>query len=429
MNSRSQGIPVLLRHPGVVTSTPASVTPHCPESQLREITIAVTGAWVKGNNQFLITAKDIARMCANFQKRKNEQIVVDYEHASEMPEIAKGGPIPAAGWIHGLKLRSDDASKLTALVEWTPQATRMIRNGEYRFFSPAIDWSAKDKETGSPQGATLTSGALTNHPFLEELPPIMLSDGQIVHKNQSNAPEYPQRERKQGAYAMKKLSIKPIPEGAEQSGDHAVMGEDSEMPLGFIPHASLCEYAAKHLGVNPDQKEDMERSDSNVDLETPHAIAACEQRQDSLLLLGEAVRKGKIDTARATELARMGKITLADYIQAQEAEKMIDAAISTGKILPRDRAFFFEDAIRRPSEFQEYIRNAPSAIRLGVKGLGSSEAMPLDEEIHLGVKHLMTETGLDYAKALKTFLSANPALGEQYRRKHCERIHADGTTN
>lgn len=419
----------MLRHPGIVTPTPAGVTPHCPESRLREITIAVTGAWVKENNQFLITARDLARIRANFEKRKNEQIVVDYEHASEMPEIAKGGPIPAAGWIHGLQLRSDDAGKLTALVEWTPQATKMIHNGEYRFFSPAIDWSAKDKETGALQGATLTSGALTNHPFLEELPPIMLSDGKIVHADQSNALESSRKERKQGVYAMKKLSIKPIPEGEEQSGDHAVMEENSELPLGFIPHASLCEYAAKHLGVNPDQKEDMERSDAHVDSETPQAIAACEQRQDSLLLLGEVARKGKIDTARATELARTGKITLADYIRAQDAEKMIDAAVSTGKILPRDRAFFFEDALRRPREFQEYIRNAPSAIRLGVKGLGSSEAMPLDDEIHLGVKHLMTETGLDYAKALKKFLSANPALGEQYRRKHCERIHADGTTN
>jgi len=54
------------------------------------------------------------------------------------------------------------------------QAAEMIRAGQYRFFSPAIDWEARDQETGEPQGATLTSGALTNHPFLEELPPDSL---------------------------------------------------------------------------------------------------------------------------------------------------------------------------------------------------------------------------------------------------------------
>ena len=62
------------------------------------------------------------------------------------------------------------------MVEWTKEALGLIKSGAYRFFSPSIDWNYRDKATGEPQGATLTSGALTNHPFLEELPPIMLTD-------------------------------------------------------------------------------------------------------------------------------------------------------------------------------------------------------------------------------------------------------------
>jgi phage I-like protein len=60
--------------------------------------------------------------------------------------VPKGGPIPGAGWIHGLNANG----KLSALVEWTPQAEEMLRRGQYRFFSPAIDWGVRDKTTGEP---------------------------------------------------------------------------------------------------------------------------------------------------------------------------------------------------------------------------------------------------------------------------------------
>ncbi|MGH9351865.1 MAG: phage protease [Terriglobia bacterium] len=418
------GIPVLLQDLGAAVATPAGAALHRADAQLREIAIAVTGSWVRNDNPFSITANDLAHMCSNFEKRKNDQVVIDYEHASEMPEVSKGGPIPAAGWIHALSFsngRAQQAAPLQALVEWTPQAEEMLRTGQYRFFSPAIDWGATDKETGEPQGATLTSGALTNHPFLEELPPIMLSDGKVIVVgdgpiNESSALELLHHE---GAKNMKKLLLKPIPEGDEQSGDHAVFEEGNVKPMGFIPHSDLSEYAAKHLGVNPDQEEDTGESDSKGIAEPDeHAKVEAREAYQRCFFLREAVHKGKIDGRRAAELAKTGRITLAEYIRAQEAEKLIESAIAAGKVLPRDRAFFFRDAMDRPREFQEYVRNAAPVVRFGVKGLGSSESLPLDEEIHLGVKQLMNETGLDYAKALKEFLSANPALGEQYRRKH-----------
>lgn len=419
-------IGILLTSAGEPVETPSGIFLRQTGAQLREIAVAVPGTWVKEGRKFSITQEDMNDMAQNFAKRKNDMLVIDYEHASEMPAVAKGGPVPGAGWIHALSANG----KLTALVEWTPQAEEMLRTGQYRFFSPAIDWEAKDKQTGTPQGATLTSGALTNHPFLEELPPIMLSDGKIILGGTAPSDKafVMKLQHSEGATNMKKLSLKPIPDGDEQSGNHAVYEETTGTPLGFIPHSDLTEYAARHLGVNPDQEEDIDESRDAAGIDG-HAKTTARETSARSLFLREAVRKGKIDGPRAAELARSGKITLAEYIHAQDAEKLIEAAVASGKILPRDRAFFFQDALERPREFQEYIRNAAPAVRLDVKGLGSSEALPLDEEIHLGVKQLMSETGLDYAKALKRFLSANTALGEMYRRKHSERIHADGTAN
>jgi hypothetical protein len=155
--------------------------------ELYQVPVAVSGMWAKAGRNFAITRQDLGDIVQNFEKRKNEMVVIDYEHASEQPEVARGGPVPAAGWIHGLFVvrgasgtatgnEGRTRQTLTALVEWTPEARELIRSGQYRFFSPSIDWGACDKNTGSTQGATLTSGALTNHPFLEELPPLMLTD-------------------------------------------------------------------------------------------------------------------------------------------------------------------------------------------------------------------------------------------------------------
>ncbi|MGH9397173.1 MAG: phage protease [Terriglobia bacterium] len=414
------GIPVLLSGLGPAVETPTGAALHRANAQLRELSVAVTGSWVK-DCSFSITADDLRRMVANFEKRKNDMVVIDYEHASEMPEVAMGGPIPAAGWIHDLRVERNGHETLLALVEWTPEAEQMIHNAEYRFFSPAIDWGATDKDTGKPQGATLTSGALTNHPFLEELPPIMLSGGKVVAagKARSQSDSGSRLLHPEGVKNMKKLSLRPVPEGEEQSGSHAVYEEGNQEPLGFISHPELAEYAAKHLGVNPDQQEDSEESqadDDGTNAQTLKVEARAAHRRT--LFLQEAVRKGRIDSQRASELAESGKISLGEYIHAQEAERLIESAVASGKILPRDRAFFFRDAMERPKEFQEYARNAAPVVRLGTKGIGSGEVLPVDEEVHLGVKRLMDERGLDYAKALKEFLSSNPSLGEQYRRKH-----------
>lgn len=148
-------------------------------SNLAEIPIAITGSWVKDGHRFSITKEDLDDIVKNFDGRANGTVVIDYEHASERPEVAKGDAVPASGWIHNLSVKhdqEDDKDTLWASVEWTPRAKEMIEGGEYRFFSPAIDWGAADKKTGRGKGATLTSGALTNHPFLEELPAIQLSD-------------------------------------------------------------------------------------------------------------------------------------------------------------------------------------------------------------------------------------------------------------
>lgn len=141
----------------------------------RRIPLALAGRFVKGGRKFSITRDTLAQIVKNFRKRPADT-VIDYEHASEHPEDAAGGPVIAAGWIKTIDDGPDASGVLWGRAEFTPRAQKLITEKEYRYFSPVIGWSARDKHTGEPQGATLVSAALTNRPFLEGLPAIAMSD-------------------------------------------------------------------------------------------------------------------------------------------------------------------------------------------------------------------------------------------------------------
>jgi len=471
--------------------------------KLFEIPIALTGSWVKRGRRFQITPDDLAAMVLNFGKRKNEQIVIDYEHASETPEVAQGGPVPAAGWMHDLSVVSGSrkagfvaktssatsngqppalsgakgtADILSALVEWTPEAERLIQQGAYRFFSPAIDWGYHDKQTGEPQGATLTSGALTNHPFLEELPPIMLTDldgpGSVVARAASGGsggvrlagdisnPQLDQPRQNalagpgpqspvsngagKGGSKVKELTVRKLEDGS-LAGHHGVF--DGDDPVGCVNADEFRDYVKQRLdeGEFDDLFKESEFSEALTERASrmfaervgmPGAsLEAVRQRlalaelvetegtpSARAVRLFETVKDGVVNQVHAMELARDNKITLADYIAVQEAERRLDEAVREGKILPRDRQFFFRDSLERPSEFADFVKRAVPVVRLGSQGIGSEGNLSVDEEVEIRTRNLMKDEGLSYAKALKRVLAVDKELERRYHGVHRREI-------
>ncbi len=468
--------------------------------RLYEVPIAVTGSWVKHGRRFQITPEDLAAMVLNFSKRKNEQVVIDYEHASETPEVAQGGPIPAAGWIHNLSVAGGpssvaksnrqqpalsgasgatdngrDGETLGAVVEWTPEAESLIQQGAYRFFSPAIDWGYRDKQTGEPQGATLTSGALTNHPFLEELPPIMLTDldgaGSVVGRATSGGsggvwragdivnPQLDQSLKNalaghgpqspvsngagEGGSKVKKLTVRKLKDGSLAGHHGAFDGDDA---VGYVNADEFRDYVKQRLddGEFDGLFEESELSESTGRAARMFAVrvgmpgASPESIRERLALaeavetqstvsaravrLLETVKDGVFNQVRAMELARDNKITLADYIAVQGAEKKLDEAVREGKVLPRDRQFFFRDALERPSEFADFVKRAVPVVRLGSQGIGSVGDISVDEEVEIRTRNLMKDEGLSYARALKRVLAGDKELERRYHGVHRREI-------
>lgn len=132
---------------------------------------------------FEITPQTFTEICSNFTRGKLP-IPIDAEHASEQDpasgSIPEGGA-PAMGWIHELDNRGRGG--LWGLVEWLEPAKSYIKEGRYKYISPAIRFNARDLITGERVGAKMTSAGITNRPFLRSLKPITARDdvaGEVV---------------------------------------------------------------------------------------------------------------------------------------------------------------------------------------------------------------------------------------------------------
>lgn len=141
------------------------------------IQIACVGQWAgHPSGPFQLGPKQFAEMVANFKATKNQRIPIDFEHASEMDPREGTVPTlgaPAQGWMIDLDNRG--AEGLFALVDWKEPARTYIREGKYLFFSPTIRFNPTDPKTGLRNGARLSSGALTNSPFLDGMQPLAAS--------------------------------------------------------------------------------------------------------------------------------------------------------------------------------------------------------------------------------------------------------------
>lgn len=158
---------------------------------------------------FAMTAETFKQIESNFVK-DGIPIPFDFDHEIENtnnPGRALG-QVPAAGWIHSVSARGD---KLFGEVEWLPETRSKILSGSYKFISPAIRFGAKDPKSGLDVGAKLSSAAITNKPFLRDLPQIKASDGGTTTFlcSEITGPELVELAAASGGYAMHQNQFLP----------------------------------------------------------------------------------------------------------------------------------------------------------------------------------------------------------------------------
>lgn len=104
----------------------------------------------------------------------------DMHHASEAPATSGEIPVvgaPAQGWVLDVRVgqRADGKACLEALTRWLEPARTYVREKRYRWASVSVVFNAKDPVTNKAVGAVLTSIAVTNQPFLQDLPALAAS--------------------------------------------------------------------------------------------------------------------------------------------------------------------------------------------------------------------------------------------------------------
>ena len=335
---------------------------------LVRVPLAKLGSFIKGKQKFAITRRTFGDIVANFRKRLADT-VIDYEHASDDPEVAQGGPVPAAGWIKAVEDAPDSDGVLYGHAEFTPRAQKMIDDKEYRYLSPVIDWGARNKETGEAQGATLTSVALTNRPFLDMMPAIAMSERGWKEIGRGDA-------------------------AGETKGERAVK-------------VILTDRAASKVRVVND-----DGSENTLTLEGLEAAPKIVKLSDV-----RRTNEGVLDFS-ALETGE-GVLIAGEVFVAMKAQQELDAAVKDGKITPAQRPHYEKIALSDLPTFRAIVAGLPKAVETGERGIGggdgSSDLQKVQGALLSKVDEKMkADPKLGYGDALKLVASENPDLDKRY---------------
>lgn len=332
---------------------------------VKRIPIAVLGRFVKGAQKFAITRQVLADVVENFRKRVADT-VIDYEHASEFPEVAQGQPIPAAGWLTAVEDAPDADGVLWGTAEFTPRALGMIQAQEYRYLSPVIDYGAKNKVSGKPQGPTLLSVALTNRPFLESMPAIAMSEW--------------------------------------QKGSAAATRETKERRVKKV---ILADRVARTVRLVADD-----------DTETVVTVEGLEAAP-TVIRLSDVKRtdKGRYDFAAIGT----GDVLIAgEVLRAMQVEGALDAAVQAGKVTPAQRPQFEKLALSDLAGFNELVKSLPVQVETRERGVGGTGEERLDHRVLLSeidaeiAKMCAADAKLDYLGAWNVLERKRPDLIKSY---------------
>jgi len=361
--------------------------------------VAVTGQWVKltetGKQVIKITLDDMHTMRANFAKKANGEVNVDYDHKSESgTEIAE--PIPSAGRITELMEPEPflDPQGVQRHVLWgayepTDRARQLIKAKEYRYTSPALG-PGIDKATGKPQGMTLSSVALTNRPVIEQMPEVRLSDpsyrlmdAQSVHTDQnlSGSRSSESGEKTEPASAgkeksMKNLKVKKLADG-EHKGKFGVFDADemvglAELPDGWGPKDD------KDTKEACDKASESARTTLLAEIgavgKAPGEIKTLIERgatvnQEATLLSETVNEKGRVDVVKLDELVDSGAVKPSAMRRALAAETRVAEAFKAGKIRPTALQHATRLCLADEGAFQTFIENGKPVVDLTSQGV------------------------------------------------------------
>lgn len=314
---------------------------------------------------FRFDARTFAEILRNFRATKNRRVQVDFEHASEMhPENVATEGVPALAWVVDIEERADGT--LWGLFEWVAaKAVEYVRSGMYRYLSPAVQFAARDKVSGEPIGARLTSVALTNKPFLDGMAPVTASEGTTTTASLTpgdvHIPALTGAQRRNNTMASK---------GPEKVGE------------------AMSEEEIADLKAMKTKMADAERRMAEMDVAAADAAkmqaeyASLRERHMAMCArLREMAELGPEEAEDAALEKIAGQVAEMKRIQRAEAEQLSDRAISAHGLSESRRDKLIAHAMRDRADFLDAYPKAAAPAAEPVKVASENAAPPSAESL------------------------------------------------
>lgn len=303
-----------------------------------------------------LMTREIAERLITAADARKTPYVLDYEHQT-LRSAKNGKPAPAAAFFKKLEWREGEG--LFAVdVEWTPTAAAMVADKAYRFISPVFSYD----KTG--QVLEILHAALTNTPAVDGMEDVLLAAASLMAAHLTT----------EGTTAMDELLERlrwmlnlPITATAEE------ITEELNKLIAQISGAEAVTAATYDLSAVINGLS-QNVADLTARIETPDPA-----KWVSVDMMTAAVQQ-------AAEKAAVGNQAA---LATQEAELLITAALSDGRLLPAQESWALTLAKSDPESLKTYIGKAPKIAALTTtqtqgkppKGAPAPQADDGDDEV------------------------------------------------
>lgn len=260
-----------------------------------------------------IAARVIARAAA-----RQTPFVIDYEHQTLYAE-KNGQEAPASGWFEGKNLEWREGQGLFATnVEWTPKASAYIDSKEYKFISPVFSY---DKATGEVLQIDLS--ALTNNPGLDGMQDVAALATEFFNRSASGQSHHNQEDQ-----PMKALAVL----------------------LGLAADASEADITVAVTALTTKTAE----QETRIAALTTETAALKTQSPDPAKFV-------PVETVTALQ----GQVaTLTTRLNDSELEDVVQAALTSGKLLPAMESWARDLGKNNLAALKTYIEKNPAIAAL-----------------------------------------------------------------
>ncbi len=331
-------------------------TKRIPPSEFLVIKFGKT-EYTKNNElgEYELTDVDADKIIAEF-KKKNRDLVIDYEHQS-----ISGNQAPAAGWISDLVKTSDG---IVAKVKyWVEDARKLLESGAYRYLSPILYMSRRTP-------VALHSVAITNNPATISCPALVTSEG-LTDVNASHTIEISVDEtiliNKQEVNELtiqrdklRKIQMEKIKEIAEALG------------------VSVIELADKQM----DEVKTVEAINAKI-VEFKEAVATLSKEKTELLTLHEVADFGALTLKIKGLVPASDLAVLTDKLATIDAEKSVAKAFSDKKLVEAQREWAMSYAKTSPEGFKAFCEKCPAVAPAPAKEVDVAKVVETSEVLEM----------------------------------------------